>query len=66
MTIETKYNIGDEVWYCLRGKIYHNVIDGITIDIVNGQVWIHYSWEGKFPMKECVLFPTKEELLKSL
>ena len=66
MTIETKYNVGDEVWYRLRGKIYHNVIDWITIDIVNGQVWIHYCWECKFPMEECKLFPTKEELLKSL
>lgn len=23
MTIETKFNIGDEVWYAIKGNVYH-------------------------------------------
>lgn len=66
MTIETKYNIGDEVWYSLKGNIYHNTIDLIRIGITNECVSIWYSWNKRFPMEESLLYPTKEELLKSL
>ena len=66
MTIETKYNIGDEVWYSLKGNIYHNVIDLIRIGVTNESVSIWYSWNKRFPMEESLLYPTKEELIKSL
>lgn len=69
MTIETKYNIGDEVWY--RG--YHNciskgVVTTITIQIEDTQINIFYSVNGKLAKaySECMCFPTKEDLLKSL
>ena len=67
MTIKTKYNIGDEVWYILKGNVYHEIIDHIVIDVVKtGEIYIYYNSEGKFPHREDRLFPTKEELLKSL
>ena len=75
MTIETKYNIGDEVWVKDdKGKIRHSIIHaiqyGIWDDYYGAEVDLGYclefpigerSWYGE---NEC--FPTKEELLKSL
>lgn len=69
MTIETKYNIGQEVWH--RG--YHNcisksVVTSITIQIEEAQTNIFYSVNNKLAKaySENMCFPTKEELLKSL
>ena len=65
MTIETKYNIGDEVWYSLKGNIYHETIDHIEIDVgKDRELHIYYNAENKFPHRESKLFPTKEELLR--
>ena len=65
MTIETKYNIGDEVWW--RGT--DGLFCGRVCCIV---VWGNiYSYQVEFEKKvhnffEESLFLTKEELLKSL
>lgn len=65
MTIETKYNIGDEVWFMCGSQIFCGRICCIV-------VWLHnLSYKVEFEMGlygfiEDVLFPTKEELLKSL
>ena len=72
MTIETKYNIGDEVWvkayakatkckvtginFCKWGEMYENLLYTI-LDTKNCE---YYDIEEK------CLYPTKEELLKSL
>ena len=68
MTITTKYNIGDEVWWywlgsCVTasGKVmgYRKTEDKIiyaAISTADGTVYIEVNR----------LFPTKEELLKSL
>ena len=66
MKIETKYNIGQEVWLLIKGKPYKftitsykyeggNLICGLVDDICR-----------YFELPESVIFPTKEELLKSL
>ena len=70
MTIETKYNIGQEVWFILG----HKACQGEILEIVFNKVGhtligCHYNVEfgvshGSF--NESELFPTKEELLKSL
>ena len=77
MTIETKYNIGDEVW--TYGDYHKGVISGQIQDlkvtfgflditptieymirrVLHGELKLHYRLEQN-------LFPTKEELLKSL
>ena len=54
MTIETKYNIGDKVWFQTLGT-NHNA----NIIHINNK---GYSYERH----EDELFPTKEELLNSL
>lgn len=64
MIIETKYNIGDEVWF-----IYgHNRprCDRVTSIRLMHDLSIMYYFEVSLSRDEEELFPTKEELLKSL
>lgn len=63
MTIETKYNIGDEVWFMFQGKVQSGYIVSITI---YGDCIIYNMRAYCLSFKESLLFPTKEELLKSL
>ena len=66
MTIETKYNIGDEVW-CQTHTGVRCVKIG-SIEIIDG-ICLVYHLEGEDVRGwsfEYELFPTKEELLKSL
>lgn len=69
MTTETKYNIGDEVWFILRDKAQQGIILSITFYKVGYKVGHYYNVQigvshGSF--NESDLFRTKEELLKSL
>ena len=71
MTIETKYNIGDEVWVqTLTNGVQKWKIQEITIEIAeNGKYRELYKIEAGgyyYIAYLCELFPTKEELLKSL
>lgn len=67
MTIETKYNIGDKVWYKIHGKISQDIISEIKVNIdCFGEAHIHYILWNEVLKEENDLFPTKEELLKSL
>lgn len=74
MTIETKYNIGDEVWWKdKQGGIYNDIVSAIQISVYDQESNVgirygikhktfdnyHYEWFWDF-------YPTKEELLKSL
>lgn len=63
MTIETKYNIGDRVWFLFQGKVQSGYIISITIY----RDYVVYNMRTNcLSFKESLLFPTKEELLKSL
>ena len=70
MTIETKYNIGNWVWGAAHDEIWTGVITAITTNHLFGMNRIEYKVlvekEMHFTFKEADLFPTKEELLKSL
>jgi hypothetical protein len=70
MTIETKYNIGDEVWGAAHEEIWSGRITAIIIYYAFGMSRIGYKVfveeEMHFTLREQDLFPTKEELLKSL
>lgn len=75
MTIETKYNIGDEIWVkdegedsILNGRVVNILIDCnyghhittiyvVSFEIMRFKLLRFLEWQ---------LFPTKEELLKSL
>jgi hypothetical protein len=71
MEIKTKYNIGDEVWVA---NIFREPIEvevyGIVAEVKDSNVLIDYhvglDKNGCALRKEELLFPTKEELLKSL
>lgn len=71
MTIETKYNIGDEVWFMNNNKPARGTVIKIDIDIARSGDWYieHYKVEADGYQHIKVgqnLYPTKEEMLKSL
>ena len=67
MKIETKYNIGDEVWYKgFKGPFMDKITNiHIEIDMLKN-TFIHYEFFDDTIKEECQLFHTKEELLKCL
>lgn len=74
MTIETRYNIGDEVWFMENNRPTKGIVVKLDIDVARSGDWYieHYKVESNgLPRGERFhigqsLFPTKEELLKSL
>lgn len=70
MTIETKYKIGDVVWFQTLGINYNAKITHINVDIFyDGKNIINYNLHYKgfnYERHEDELFPSKEELLKLL
>lgn len=72
MKIETKYNIGDEVWGEWYLEIAMFKVKGISIIVEGIKSSILYDLvdtqgcASEASMPEESLFPTKEELLKSL
>ena len=71
MTIETKYNIGDEVWFYHHKKIMKSRVRSINLlvrkDDISASYLMEDMWTDQYiVLYEESLFPTKEELLKSL
>lgn len=70
MKIETKYNIGDEVWALdFFGEPHKGEILSISTFSNYKDKKLDYISYYIHPIgsrRECELFPTKEELLKSL
>lgn len=70
MTIETKYNIGDEVWACLDEQCMKGNVVSFAIYIrPYRRVEVFYNVmfdDNDVCLLGMHLFPTKEELLKSL
>ena len=67
MKIETKHDIGQEVWYNGYSEIFKDKICQIKVKIdYLGVTHIYYELWGDVTKEEHQLFPTKEELLKSL
>ena len=71
MTIETKYNIGQEVWVVCDGKPTQGTVKWIDIHI--GRLGEEPITEVRYqvlsyetPYSEGLVFSTKEELLNSL
>ena len=70
MTIETKFNIGDEVWFMNEGEPISEKIVRIDVEQYERKQFVEYT----VVLGDCILttfyeqeiFPTKEELLKSL
>lgn len=73
MIIKTKYTIGDRAWFDSHGMPEEARVTGIRISVLlDGYVIITYSLVSLvkkgtvYFWNEEKLFPTKEELLKSL
>lgn len=69
MTIETKYNIGDEVWIFYNMMLEKMIITHINIYCRKRETLkteIRYVLDNSISFDERVLFSTREELLKSL
>ena len=68
MSIKTKYNIGDVVWFMFDGKPLNGKVARISEYTIKITVVFKDGKEYLFSrdIKGFNLFPTKEELLKSL
>lgn len=74
MTIKTKYNIGDEVWFMCGNKALQSYIEDIRVkcekeNTIRVFYWVkplNFREKANWLYHEQYLFPTKEELLKSL
>lgn len=69
MTIETKYNIGDEVWFYRGTAPTKGEIGSIDVTMTQNYLLIRYdiiTSIALYFLSEKDIFLTKEELLKSL
>ena len=75
MTITTKYNIHDIVWFMKENTVRYDVVQQIrtltiertfTRDTPETHTETSYGLRGERYFKEYEVFPSKEELLKSL
>lgn len=72
MTINTKYNIGQEVWFMNENKACSDIITAVHTYITETFSNVTYGFGNTIQtqiittIKESDLFPTKEELLRSL
>jgi hypothetical protein len=66
MTIEPKYKVGDEVWHRFVGNDIKTTVRNINIDYKGVPTYYCDFFLSVIAFREDELFPTKEELLKSL
>lgn len=77
MVIETKYDIGDEVWVIVENRAQHLRIEGVAVStlgetfdesgkLISYRIRINYYFGDGEWVNDVDCFPTKEELLKSL
>lgn len=65
MTISTKYDIGDMVWFMYDNICVLKKVENINIDVYHKYVQYMFD-ENSIWLSEKHIFSTKEELLKSL
>lgn len=76
MLIDTKANLGDEIFYMSNNKVKSDTVKYIGIDVVQkqapwtcedvAQIKIEYQTESTDKVPEALAFLTKEDLLNSL
>lgn len=75
MIIETKFEIGDTVWYMLDNKVANSKIHSIKINVENSRFthitynigWVTTAFSSTYVYKEDKdIFTTKQDLLDSL
>ena len=75
MKIETKFNIGNKVWFIYNRSVSHGAVKEVSVccrirdEFGNTETYVTYIIETGY-IRECVeekhLFRTKQELLDSL
>jgi len=66
MEVNTKYNIGDQVWLVDANKVVKVIVTGVVILLEGDTQEVKYSTWGNDNIPENLLFKTKNELLESL
>ena len=66
MEINTKFDIGDQVWLVDANKVVKILVTGVVILLVGDTLEVKYSTWGNDNIPESLLFKTKKELLESL
>ena len=67
MTVNTKFNIGDQVWYMSDNRPNESDITGLSISInESGRPTIEYTLHFNEKIGEAYLFSSKEELIAAL
>ncbi len=66
MEVETKFNIGDNVYFITDNKVQKMDITGISISVNGNESNIEYTLHFDTNINENLVFASKEELLKSL
>ena len=66
MEVNTKFNVGDQVWLVESNKVVMRIIDKLVINWEGDTVDIKYFTNGSNDIPEHLLFRTKNEVLESL
>ncbi len=66
MEVNTKFNIGDQVWLVESNKVVMRLVTGVVIALDGDTLVVNYSTWGEDNKPEALLFKTKKELLESL
>lgn len=65
MTIKTKHNIGDMVWFLDGYRAQCCKVTGVDVHVLgNSKPYVQYRFCVFAPVKEEHVFKTKEELIK--
>ena len=66
MEVNTKFNVGDQVWLVESNKVVMRIVTAFVILWEGDTVDVKYSTWGNKDIPEHLLFKTKNELLESL
>ena len=66
MVVETKYMIGDEVWFMSGNRICSGLVRGVYITHNNDKTDIMYELNNEIKYSENELFESKDKLKKKL
>lgn len=66
LVVDTKYNIGDKVWFIDDNQVMQLDITGFSVQVKEAETVVTYTLHYGMTRPEENLFPTKEELLNSL
>lgn len=66
MEINSKFDIGDQVWLVDANKVVKILVTGVVILLEEDTLEVKYSTWGNENIPENLLFKTKNELLESL